>query len=101
MYKVPFDLETVTPLFMAGADGRTPELRTPSFKGMLRFWWRAMRADDNIQHLAEQEAKLFGGTGKDQGRSKMVLRFLKFSIGGCAKVPMIINVRFLQFFKKM
>ena len=31
MYSVSFDLETITPLFMAGADGKTPELRPPSY----------------------------------------------------------------------
>jgi len=57
MYSVSFELETITPLFMAGADGITPELRPPSFKGMMRFWWRAMRADNDWKQLAKDEAK--------------------------------------------
>jgi len=28
-------------MFLAGADGVTPELRAPSIKGAMRFWWRA------------------------------------------------------------
>ena len=32
----------VTPIFCAGADQQLAELRIPSFKGVLRFWWRAL-----------------------------------------------------------
>lgn len=74
MYSVSFDLETITPLFMAGADGKTPELRPPSFKGMMRFWWRAMRSDDDWKQLAKDEAIIFGGTGKGEGKSKISIR---------------------------
>ncbi|MGP8321782.1 MAG: type III-B CRISPR module RAMP protein Cmr1 [Methanosarcinaceae archaeon] len=74
MYSVSFDLEMITPLFMAGADGKTPELRPPSFKGMMRFWWRAMRAENDIDTLAKDEAKIFGGTGKSEGKSKISIR---------------------------
>jgi CRISPR type III-B/RAMP module RAMP protein Cmr1 len=34
-------LETVTPMFMAGIDPNTPELRPPSILGPLRYWLRA------------------------------------------------------------
>ena len=77
MYKISFDLETITPLFMSGADGKTPELRPPSFKGMMRFWWRAMRAENDIDTLAKDEAKIFGGTGKVKGKSKILIRMSK------------------------
>ncbi|OPX29474.1 MAG: type III-B CRISPR module RAMP protein Cmr1 [Candidatus Omnitrophica bacterium 4484_171] len=42
MKTITFECETITPMFLAGADGRTPELRPPSIKGAMRFWWRAM-----------------------------------------------------------
>ncbi|MDY6862207.1 MAG: type III-B CRISPR module RAMP protein Cmr1, partial [Thermodesulfobacteriota bacterium] len=75
MNRIQFELETITPLFMAGANGQTSELRPSSFKGMMRFWWRAMRAEDDIQKkLLEDEAKIFGGTGKGQGKSKIMIR---------------------------
>ena len=32
MQEVTFDLQTITPLFMAGADQATAELRAPSFR---------------------------------------------------------------------
>lgn len=36
-------LETVTPLFLGGADPRgAPELRAPAFRGMMRYWFRAV-----------------------------------------------------------
>jgi CRISPR-associated protein Cmr1 len=59
---------------MAGADGKTPELRPSEFKGMIRFWWRAIRADDNIENLRREEAKIFGGTGEKEGKSKVMIK---------------------------
>jgi CRISPR-associated protein Cmr1 len=64
----------ITPMFMAGANGRTPELRPSEFKGMMRFWWRAIRADDNIEKLREEEAEIFGGKGEKEGKSKVMIK---------------------------
>jgi CRISPR-associated protein Cmr1 len=61
-------------MFMAGADGKTPELRPSEFKGMMRFWWRAIKAEDNIKKLSEEEAKIFGGTGEKEGKSKVMIK---------------------------
>jgi CRISPR-associated protein Cmr1 len=36
-----FEVEVVTPMFLGGANNLEAELRVPSIKGMLRFWWRA------------------------------------------------------------
>jgi len=58
-----FDCELVSPLFLYGADQKNPELRAPSLKGNLRFWWRAVQAEKNISLLKAQEGKIFGGTG--------------------------------------
>lgn len=64
-----FSLETVTPLFMAGADPRgSPELRAPAFRGALRFWLRAALGgamgdeDQAIERLHQREAAVFGST---------------------------------------
>jgi CRISPR-associated protein Cmr1 len=36
-------LETVTPLFLGGADPRgAPELRPPAFRGAMRYWLREL-----------------------------------------------------------
>jgi len=59
-------LETVTPLLLHGADNRTPELRPPSFRGVMRYWWRAalggIIGDKNLQVLHELEGAVFGST---------------------------------------
>lgn len=59
-------LETVTPLLLHGADNKTPELRPPSFRGAMRYWWRAalggVIGDKNLKGLHELEGAVFGST---------------------------------------
>jgi CRISPR-associated protein Cmr1 len=74
MKEIRLTCSVITPMFMAGADGRTPELRPSEFKGMMRFWWRAIRADDNIEELRKDESKIFGGSGEEQGKSKVIIK---------------------------
>lgn len=52
-----------TPMFMAGAEQR-PELRPASFKGVLRFWFRALALSDveSWQEVKKKESELFGST---------------------------------------
>jgi CRISPR type III-B/RAMP module RAMP protein Cmr1 len=86
MQTITFTCETITPMFLSGADGQTPELRPPSIKGALRFWWRAMnghlvekKKDKSgtdywdYSKLKEQEALIFGGTEPAQ-RSRVIVR---------------------------
>ena len=42
MQKVVFEMKTITPLFLAGADQEKAELRAPSFRGLMRYWQRAL-----------------------------------------------------------
>ena len=72
MEKITFTCETITPMFLAGADGMTPELRAPSIKGALRFWWRAMNGDLSLEELKRREAEIFGGTSPAR-RSSVVI----------------------------
>jgi CRISPR-associated protein Cmr1 len=74
MKSIKLKCKVITPMFMAGADGKTPELRPSEFKGMMRFWWRAIRADDEIENLRKEEAKIFGGTGEKEGKSKVMIK---------------------------
>jgi CRISPR-associated protein Cmr1 len=74
MHRAEFKLKIITPMFMAGSDGKTPELRPTEFKGMMRFWWRTIRADDNIEELRKDEAKIFGGSGEEQRKSKVIIK---------------------------
>jgi len=58
-------LETVTPMFLAGADPTKPELRAPSIVGELRYWLRAALGGvlgDNLDTLKQAEAEVFGDT---------------------------------------
>jgi CRISPR-associated protein Cmr1 len=74
MHTTRYTLETITPLFLRGPDGETPELRPPSFKGMLRYWWRALHPMP-VDDLRQKEARRFGSAGDgDVGRSPVQLR---------------------------
>ena len=64
-----------TPLFCAGADFDRPEVRLTSFKGVLRFWWRALawsRCGGDLGSIRHQENVLFGST--DTGQSRVLMR---------------------------
>jgi CRISPR-associated protein Cmr1 len=63
----------VTPLFMSGANPQSAELRVPSIKGVLRFWWRALALGglDSVDGVRAKEARIFGST---KGQSSFKLR---------------------------
>lgn len=64
-----------TPMFCGGADGGSAELREASFKGVLRFWWRACawsHFDRRLERIREAEASLFGSP--QTGQSKVWVR---------------------------
>ncbi|MGZ5027285.1 MAG: type III-B CRISPR module RAMP protein Cmr1 [Methylobacter sp.] len=59
------DFKIVTPMFMSGADQGIAELRPPSIKAVIRFWWRALaysRFNGDLAALANLEKELFGST---------------------------------------
>jgi len=72
MQTIEAQYEIVTPMFIGGAHQHDdPEIRPPSIKGALRFWWRAiqwgeclkMHGGDTsvaLKTLHQQEASLFG-----------------------------------------
>ncbi len=75
MERLVFKCETITPMFCYGADGKNPKIRPASIKGALRFWWRALHGDLDINALHQREADLFGGSGeKDARKSKIGIR---------------------------
>ena len=73
MHRITFECETITPMFMAGADGTTPELRAPSIKGALRFWWRALNGHLELEELKKREGEIFGTADEKVGRSKIIV----------------------------
>lgn len=64
-----------TPMFIAGANQKDAEFTPTAFKGVLRFWWRALnwskiflaKKDKTLalKALHEQEAELFGVASSD------------------------------------
>ena len=87
-----------TPLFCSGATPEQPELRLPSFKGVLRYWWRALawsRYGGNLQEIKGQENSLFGSA--DGGQSGVSLRLLSQQGGKpCCKGKVLTTSRELQ-----
>ena len=66
----------ITPLFCAGVDGKSAELRLPSFKGVLRFWWRALAWSQyrgDLAAIRNKENALFGSTSTGQAQVLMRL----------------------------
>ena len=56
-------------MFLGGAD-QSAELRAPSIRGALRWWWRTMHAERDPKRLLELEGGIFGssaGTGQVSG----------------------------------
>ncbi len=68
MLKLTLDFEILTPLYLGDGDGKQAELRPPSFKGLLRFWYRA--ADPEFR---KHESDFFGGAGTGKGQSAVWL----------------------------
>jgi CRISPR-associated protein Cmr1 len=69
-----FQCEVLSPLFLGGADARgaPPELRAPSIRGAMRYWYRALlggstllNGDNPLPKIHSLESNLFGST--DQG----------------------------------
>ena len=71
--------ELLTPMIMSGADQSVAELRAPSIKGALRWWWRALNptppgADGKYHDLRAKEYAIFGGVhGEVAQKSKVSL----------------------------
>jgi CRISPR-associated protein Cmr1 len=74
MEELLFFCRIITPMSMAGSDPQKPELRPSEFKGLMRFWWRAIKSETDIKKLREEENKIFGGTGDKEGKSKVLIR---------------------------
>ncbi len=79
MKELRLRLQTVTPLFLAGADPRgAPELRPPAFRGALRYWLRAALGgafgDDGagLKSVRAAEAAVFGSAGESDGTASAV-----------------------------
>lgn len=63
-----YNIEIVTPCFNAGAEQSRAEIRVPSIRGEVRWWFRALGG------TRDEEKELFGGVHGDPQRSKVILR---------------------------
>ena len=94
MKQITFHLETLTPMFLAGANQAVFELRPPSFKGLLRFWWRAyywgnqpdgMKYENIRTRMSEAEGDIFGIASDNGNKSRFSLRVKPARIEGARK----------------
>lgn len=76
MIELVAKFRVVTPLFMSGSDKNKAELRVPSIKGVLRFWWRALALGrlGSVEKVREEESRIFGSAGNDVRQAKVHLR---------------------------
>lgn len=68
-----------TPMFLRGANQAHAELRVPSLRGALRFWFRALAGlafADNLERVKAAEGRVFGsaGDGASGSSSSVLLR---------------------------
>jgi CRISPR-associated protein Cmr1 len=63
----------VTPMFLHGSNNEKLELRSPPFKWLFRYWWRATQAETGRDELYKREGALFGDTTH---RSPLVVRIV-------------------------
>ena len=76
MRTLEFKFEVVTPMFIGGASPNgEAELRPPSIKGMLRWWFRALGGS------RDEEERIFGKGGKESWRSKVKI-YMPDSLSG-------------------
>jgi CRISPR-associated protein Cmr1 len=68
MPDVTFNVRALTPIFIAGADQTQAELRAPSFRGLMRYWQRALVGGltgtdtEGLKKVKKAETELFGAT---------------------------------------
>ncbi|MFO0762668.1 MAG: type III-B CRISPR module RAMP protein Cmr1 [Byssovorax sp.] len=68
-FRLTAEFEVLTPMFLGGADQNQAELRAPSIKGALRFWYRALDPQ-----YRKYEHRIFGSGGEKASRSLLLLR---------------------------
>lgn len=70
-----YKIELLTPCFCAGADQAKAEIRVPSIRGQLRWWFRALGG------TREEETAVFGGVHGKVSASSIILRICDVTRG--------------------
>lgn len=79
--RITFTLEALTPIFLSGADQAKAELRSPSLRGVMRYWFRAMMGrvlGGDYQKLKGLESQVWGST---QRAGNIILRLKDSQVG--------------------
>lgn len=74
-----YTLNLITPLFSTGVDKNQPEVRAPSIRGQLHWWFRALGG------AHELEKEVFGGVHSGPRASRLVVRVV------CGQMPAAQN----------
>ncbi len=88
----------VTPAYLRGANQQSSEMRTASFKGVLRYWWRALHWASALQNhptdqtralawLHHQEAVLSGAAAGGSHSGQGLVRQIRISCGPLGTKP--------------
>ena len=66
----------LSPCFCAGANQNAPEIRVPSIRGQLRWWFRLLYGSSELSEdaLRRQEWELFGGLQRADTRGQVIIR---------------------------
>ena len=86
--KTLFDgtMELITPCFCSGADQTKAEIRAPSIRGELRWWFRALGGSQ------KDEQEIFGGIARESGKSSaLVVRVSDVHPAAAVKLPERVN----------
>ena len=85
--------QIVTPLFCSGSNPDSPELRLPSFKGVLRYWWRALawsQYDGQLGRIQQRENALFGSA--ESGRSRVSMKLDRVSKPSSVSIKEVLTI---------
>lgn len=66
MNRFDLSLELLSPCFLGGAF-QEPEFRIGSLRGVWRYWYRALYRSGAEEAPTEDERRIFGGVGRDNG----------------------------------
>lgn len=91
-------LTFITPAFLAGANQNSPEVRAPSIRGALRWWFRVLGG------TIEEEKALFGGVHNGTVASAVRVRVATGEFGkNAGEVPCAPNTSYgyLSYFAKV
>lgn len=74
MDEIQATFKATTPMFISGADQSAAQLRMPSIKSAIRFWWRALAwgwYDETLTEIQKRDFELFGST---KGQANVLMK---------------------------